>query len=177
MILGCQEQLPVRIAFLAEFHNVVTALIALLGLKSLQKKSGIELTIKQEIPTMNKFSEIYAALLMTKLGSLTCLILFVPFSKWIRSFNAKLRVALTPSPDYWTWITRDGVGYEDVEVLFVRAKRVTFRHKMGTACVPISMLSETDRKHLANGYQADDSLTMLPDAEPAQAASVHSKAA
>jgi hypothetical protein len=120
-------------------------------------------------------SEIYAALLMTKLGSLTCLILFVPFSKWIRSFNSKLRTALTPSPDYWTWITRDGVGYEDVEVLFVRANRVTFRHKMGTACVPISMLSDTDRKHLANGYKADDSLTML--AEPAQATTVHSKAA
>ena len=100
---------------------------------------------------MSKSLEIYALLPMTKLAALTCLTVFAPLTKRVRFLGIKVREALTPSPDYWTWITRDGVAYDDVEVLFVRAKRVTFRHKSGTACLPISMLSEADRKHLEGG--------------------------
>jgi hypothetical protein len=155
----------------------MTALIALSFLKSLLKKTEIKLTKEQEIPIMNKSSEIYAALIMPKLAALTCLIVFVPFAKRLRSFGAKWREALTPSPDYWTWITRDGMAYEDVEVLFVRANRVTFRHKCGTACLPISMLSESDRKHLASGYEGNGSFTMLPMADDSREAAARSEAA
>ncbi len=126
---------------------------------------------------MNHSPEIYAAQLMTKLGALTCLILFAPFSKRMRSFASNLRVALTPSPDYWSWITRDGVAYEDVDVLFVRANRVTFRHRDGTACVPISMLSDIDRKHLAQEYEDNGSVTLLPVPEPTDVVTVRSEAA
>ena len=114
---------------------------------------------------------------MSKLAALTCLTVCTPLTKRLRLFGAKVREALTPSADYWTWITRDGMAYEDVEVLFVRAKRVTFRHKSGTACLPISMLSEADRKHLERGYEGNGSLTMLPLAEATRSAAVESKVA
>jgi hypothetical protein len=156
---------------------VVTALIALFMLNGLPKRSQIKLTVEQELPIFDSAPEITASRFMVKLATLTCLTMS-PLSRRLRLFGAKVRQALTPSEDYWTWITLDGEVYEDVDVLFVQGDQITFRHKCGRASLPISVLSENDRAHLAQGYRGARPLSMLPEAEESrELASTDSKAA
>lgn len=48
---------------------------------------------------------------------------------------------LAPCEDCWTWMTNDGTIYEEVEVLTVGPKYVTFRHSYGTASVLLTELT------------------------------------
>ena len=83
-------------------------------------------------------------------GALAYLVYF----RALRPFLKKLWAALVPMEDQWTWTTRDGAVFEDVEVECIKGDEVIFQHKFGKACVPIALLSKSSRLKLYRGYQS-----------------------
>ena len=94
----------------------------------------------------NLLIEIVAALVIS-------LFAYAGYSRFFRPLLTKLREALRPMEDQWTWTKRDGALFEDVDVEGIEADKVIFQHKSGRACVPIVLLSEDSRLKLARGYQ------------------------
>jgi hypothetical protein len=52
---------------------------------------------------------------------------------------------LTIGDDYWTWTTRSGEWFEDVEIEQIEADELVLRHKFGVARLAIDLLSEKSR--------------------------------
>jgi len=61
-------------------------------------------------------------------------------------FIAKLRQALTPCEDQWSWGTLDGRDFEDAEVAAIEADSVVFQHRFGKLRIPVTGLSEASQK-------------------------------
>jgi len=80
----------------------------------------------------------------------------LPYLRYSRLFPAwlvQLRRALLPLEDQWTWTTRDGAVFEEVEVEGIEADHVIFQHKFGKAHIPIVFLSEDSRLNLDRGLR------------------------
>jgi hypothetical protein len=77
--------------------------------------------------------------------------------RFIRPLLGKIRHALLPLEDQWTWTTQDGETFEDVDVDRIEAGEVFFRHKFGSAHIPIAQLSYDSRLKLERGFQTADS--------------------
>jgi hypothetical protein len=90
--------------------------------------------------------EIVALLLISALA-------YWEYSRFFRPLLGKLRGALRPLEDQWTWTTRDGAVYEDVEVEGIETDEVIFQHKFGKARLPIALLSEDSLQKLNHGFQ------------------------
>ena len=60
-------------------------------------------------------------------------------------FLAKIRAALTPCEDQWSWSTLDGRDFEDSEVATVEADGVVFHHRFGKLRIPVGLLSEASQ--------------------------------
>jgi hypothetical protein len=52
---------------------------------------------------------------------------------------------LTVGEDYWTWTTRSGEWFEDVEIEQIEADELVLKHKFGVARLTIDRLSEHSR--------------------------------
>ncbi len=82
-----------------------------------------------------------------------------------KGFLGKLREALTPIEDQWTFTTESGETFEEVDVLAVEGEEVVFRHRFGEVRMPIAQLNEDSRHRLAQGFRPAD-----PSSKPATAA-------
>ena len=71
--------------------------------------------------------------------SLIC-VLGGPRKSW-----AFARDLLTIGDDYWTWTTRTGEWFEDVEIERIEADELVLKHKFGVARLAIDRLSEKSR--------------------------------
>jgi hypothetical protein len=58
---------------------------------------------------------------------------------------------LAPCHDYWTWVTRNGSIYEEVEDMEIEDGMVNFRHRYGTGSVEISELAPEVQRFLLKG--------------------------
>ena len=76
-----------------------------------------------------------------------------------KSFFAKLQHALIPGNDYWTWTTRDGSVYEDVNVTALENDKVTFCHKHGKTTLPLRLLSQAIRMNLLRSFPQTENVT------------------
>ena len=88
-----------------------------------------------------------------------CLLAYLRFAPYLRTFNAKMQPLV--HDDYFNWTARDGSIYEDIETFFVQGDHVTFRHKFGTARVAISQLTDSARTQLIRRYQEAHPLSLL----------------
>ena len=78
----------------------------------------------------------------------------IRWSRSLRNFFAKLREALVPIEDQWTWTTQSGSYFEGVELETIEADEVVFRHELGEVRLPIDHLTEDSRQNLARVCQS-----------------------
>lgn len=76
------------------------------------------------------------------------LVAWLGYSRFMRTFFRKLRQALVPCEDQWTWTTQQGREYENVDVEDIEANALVIRHKLGRDRVPIVFLSKASRSKL-----------------------------
>jgi hypothetical protein len=62
-----------------------------------------------------------------------------------RKFLSFLKDMLTVGEDLWTWTTRSGEAFEDVEIAEIEADELVLKHKFGVARLAIDHLSEKSR--------------------------------
>jgi hypothetical protein len=58
---------------------------------------------------------------------------------------AFIRDLLTIGDDYWTWTTRSGEWFEDVEIERIEEDELVLRHKFGVVRLAVGRLSEKSR--------------------------------
>lgn len=62
-----------------------------------------------------------------------------------RKARAFFKDMLTIGEDYWTWTTRTGEWFEDVEIEQIEADELVLKHKFGVARLAVDRLSERSR--------------------------------
>src|ERR1700693_5830735 len=82
----------------------------------------------------------------------------VPFLDFLAAPYVKLKYLLTPSEDYWTWLTLDGKAYEDVVLVKLDRDQVTIRHSNGVATIAKDNLNERVRNSLIHDIDTADPL-------------------
>jgi hypothetical protein len=65
-----------------------------------------------------------------------------------KSVRAFIKDLVTVGQDNWTWTTRSGEWFEDVEVEEIEAGEIVFTHRFGICRVAIDGLSEPSRQLL-----------------------------
>jgi hypothetical protein len=69
---------------------------------------------------------------------------------------------VTIGEDQWTWTTRCGEWYEEVEIEKIEAEEVVLQHRYGLCRLAINRLSEDSRRLLFNTQKWHDHLSAGP---------------
>jgi hypothetical protein len=77
-----------------------------------------------------------------------------------------LKDLLTIGDDYWTWTTRTGEWFEDVEIEQIEADELVIKHKFGVARLTIDRLSEKSRYILFRTQKWADHVASRAKIEP-----------
>jgi hypothetical protein len=75
-----------------------------------------------------------------------------------RKSLAFLKDLLVVGEDYWTWTTRSGEAFEDVEIEQIQADELVLKHRYGIARLAIDRLSEKSRHVLIHTQKWADHL-------------------
>jgi hypothetical protein len=101
-------------------------------------------------------------------------------SRFLCSLKAALsffKDFFTLGEDLWTWTTRTGELYEDVELLRIEADEVVIRHKFGECSLAINDLSRKTRERLSRTQAWRAASFSRVAAKAGSPASVHAEAA
>jgi hypothetical protein len=77
----------------------------------------------------------------------------------VRSF---LKDLVTVGEDQWTWTTRTGQGFEEVELKKIEADEVVLQHRFGVCRLAIEQLTEDSRRLLSRTPQWREHLFSVP---------------